>query len=140
MIGRTVLAAVCWLVANNAMASCSKPAPIRFARGAAFAEIAGGVPRGMRDCFTIDARAGQNLSVAQPGRGDTNIVIQLYRPPWRVRDGEDGLDVTGRALPGAADGADATHWSGRLPATGRYLLVIGTSWGGGEYRLRIAIR
>ncbi|HEY6431836.1 MAG TPA: hypothetical protein VIZ17_07605 [Acetobacteraceae bacterium] len=98
------------------------------------------MPRGTRDCFTIEARAGQNLSIAHPGRGDTNIVIQLYRPPWRVRDGDDGLDVAGRALPGAGEGADATHWSGRLPASGAYLLVIGTSWGGGEYRLRIAIR
>lgn len=140
MIGRAVLAAACWLVASNAVASCDRPAPVRFAHGAASAEIAGGVPRGMRDCFTIEAQAGQRLSIAQPGHRDTNIVIQLYRPPWRVRDGEDGLDVTGRALPGAEDGADATHWSGELPATGAYLLVIGTSWGGGEYRLRIAIR
>jgi hypothetical protein len=77
--------------------------------------------------------------VTQPGRTETNIVIQLYRPPWQTRSTEDGLQITGRALTGAEDGADATHWSGELPARGVYLLVIGTSWGGGAYHLRIAI-
>ncbi len=66
--------------------------------------------------------------------------MQLYRPPWHTRTAEDGLRVTGRALPGAEPGSDATRWSGAVPADGTYLLVIGTSWGGGDYRLRIVIR
>lgn len=104
------------------------------------AVISGGLPRGERDCFTIAARAGQRLSISQPGRTDTNIVLQLYQPRWRVHRAEDSIEIAGRALPGAADGADTTHWAGVLPRSGAYLLVVGTSWGGGEYRLRLVIR
>ena len=98
------------------------------------------MPRGERDCFTVAARAGQRLSISQPGRTETNIVLQLYRPPWQVHRAEDSIEIAGRALPGAAEGADATHWSGILPRSGAYLLVVGTSWGGGEYRLRLVLR
>jgi hypothetical protein len=108
--------------------------------GASSAEISGGVPRGERDCFTLAVRVGQRLSISQPGRPETNIVLQLYQPPWHVRRADDSIEIAGRALPGAAEGADTTHWSGVLPRSGAYLLVVGTSWGGGEYRLRLVIR
>lgn len=98
------------------------------------------MPRGDRDCFTIAARAGQRLSISQPSRAETNIVVQLYQPPWHIRRAEDSIEFAGRALPGAAEGADATRWSGVLPRGGSYLLVVGASWGGGEYRLRLVLR
>jgi hypothetical protein len=50
------------------------------------------------------------------------------------------MAVGGTALPGTAEGEDARHFSGALPATGAYLLVVGTSRGSGEYRLRVEIR
>jgi hypothetical protein len=31
-------------------------------------------------------------------------------------------------------------WSGVLPRSSAYLLVVGTGWGGGEYRLRLVLR
>jgi len=43
-------------------------------------------------------------------------------------------------LKGAEEGRDAGEWSGRLPTTGPYLLVLGTSRGGGEYRVRVEVR
>ena len=37
------------------------------------------------------------------------------------------------------EGRDASEWSGRLPATGAYLLVLGTSRGGGEYSVHMEV-
>ena len=68
---------------------------------------------------------------------DSNIVFQLYQPGWKITPGPD---LSGDALKGAADGDDARAWSGKLPAKGNYLLVVGTTRGGGEYNLRVEIR
>ena len=113
---------------------------MRFPAGATAAELTGGIPRGDRDCYTIGARAGQTLSLTQPHPVDDNIVFQLYQPPWQVEQDADGPNVTGKALPGAGEGQDAREWSGRLPVNGTYLLVLGTTRGGGEYRVRLQIR
>lgn len=120
-------------------AGCRPPASVRFAPGARTAELTGGIPRGDRDCFTIAARRGQRLSVSQ-GDGESNVVMQIYAPPWQVRKTADGPAITGHPLPGAAEGNDAAHWAGVLGRAGTYLLVLGTSWGGGAYRVRIALR
>ena len=77
------------------------------------------------------------MTVTQTDRGEGNIVLQLYRPPWTIAPSPDGPVVRGTALKGAEEGRDAGEWSGRLPATGAYLLVLGTSRGGGEYRVRV---
>ncbi len=131
----------CVVFASGARAaSCRAPSPVHFAPGATSAELTGGVPRGERDCYTLAALGGQRLAVTQPGRDETNIVLQLYRPPWRIATSAGATTVTGRALPGAGERADARGWSGVLPVSGTYLLVLGTSWGSGEYRVRIAIR
>jgi hypothetical protein len=113
--------------------------PVRFAAGAAAAEITGGIARGEVACFTVAARKGQHMRVSQPGREDSNIVIQIYAPRWLVARSPNGIRVRGLALPGAAEGQDAKTWSGTLPTSGNYLLVLGTTWGGGEYRLRVEI-
>jgi hypothetical protein len=118
-------------------APCDNPMPVRFAHGAAAADITGGTARGELACFTVRARKGQHISLTQP-KGD-NIVLQLYAPPWTITRGTDGIRINGYALPGAREGEDSRAWAGRLPATGSYLLVLGTTWGGGEYRLHIAI-
>jgi hypothetical protein len=113
---------------------------VHFAAGADAAELAGGIPRGGRDCYTFSARAGQTLSVTQPHPVEGNIALQVYRPHWRLAHDANGLRVTGDPLPGAAEGQDASRWSGRLPAGGEYLLVLGTTRGSGEYRVRLRIR
>ena len=50
-----------------------------------------------------------------------------------------GVTVDGSALPGANEGDDARAFSGIFPASGAYLLVVGTSRGGGSYRLNVRI-
>jgi hypothetical protein len=77
------------------------------------------------------------MALTQPE--GSNIVLQIYAPPWTITQGTDGIRVNGRALPGAAEGDDAKAWAGRLPASGSYLLVLGTTWGGGDYRLHLGI-
>ncbi len=123
---------------------CRRPQPVRFERGASTAELVGAIPRGERDCYTITARAGQHLSVTQPGRqagrDEGNVVMQLFAPHWRVVRTADGAAVGGRTLPGAGIGEDAPSWTGQLDASGTYLLVLGTTRGGGEYRVRVMVR
>lgn len=104
------------------------------------ADLDGGIARGDRACFSIDARIGQRLSVTQRDTGEGNIVLQLYRPGWKTAVSSEGVSILGQPLPGAEDGTDAATWSGVLPATGAYLLVLGTTRGGGAYRMRIEIR
>ncbi|MDR3531962.1 MAG: hypothetical protein P4L90_15610 [Rhodopila sp.] len=135
------VAIICWLsLYGAAAAACAPPAPVRFAPGADATDLHGGVARGERACFSIGARKGQTLSITQPDTPHPNIAIQLYRPPWHITD-EDGVaSVTGTPLKGAEEGTDATQWRGALPASGNYLLVVGTIRGGDEYRLHVEIR
>ncbi len=121
-------------------APCDNPSPVKFPTGSSQTEIAGGLARGDRACWTLDARHGQRMVIRQQNGKDSNIAIQIYRPGWSLVHSSEGIRVQGRALPGAAEGKDARNWSGTLPATGIYLLVLGTTWGGGSYRIRIEIR
>ena len=138
-MNRSFAGLLVWLVwsAVAVAGPCDHPVPVRFAHGVAAGEITGGIARGELACFTVGARKGQHMSLTQPQGG--NIVLQIYAPPWTVTHRADGMRVHGRALPGAAEGEDTKAWAGRVPATGSYLLVLGTTWGGGEYRLHIEI-
>jgi len=49
-----------------------------------------------------------------------------------------GPDTT--ALPGAEEGVDATDWSGELPLSGEYAILVGPSRGNATYTLEITIR
>ena len=144
--GRAVLArslaallGCCLWCSAAAAAPCDAPVPIRLAPGSTSKEVTGGIARGELACFTIEARRGQHMAISQPDPGDGNIVMQIYRPPWAITREDDGISVRGLPLPGAKEGDDAKGWAGRLPATGRYLLVIGASWGGGPYRVLVKL-
>lgn len=117
-------------------AGCNPPAPLRFAPGTSGAEVKGGVPRGMPDCLTITARAGQVLEAGITST-ERNAVFQIHPPGWRVnRDAYGGVDVSNRTL----TTEDATRARITLPADGTYLIVIGTTRGGADYTLRVSIR
>ena len=128
-------------VAQPALAGCDRPVAVRFAPGAFSSELTGGIPRGEVACFTIGAGAGQTLSVTQKPGPDNNIVFQIYQPGWKITRDRDGIyDMAGTPLRGAAPGEDTRTWSGPLPTKGTYLIVVGTTRGGGGYQLRVAIR
>ncbi len=128
-------------MAQPALAGCDRPVAVRFAPGAFSSELTGGIPRGEIACFTIGAGAGQKLSVTQKPGPDNNIVFQIYQPGWKITRDRDGIyDMAGTALRGAAPGEDTATWSGTLPAKGNYLIVGGTTRGGGGYQIRVEIR
>lgn len=124
-----------WVTVDSSAATCDAPAPITFRRGAFAAEVTGGVPRGLPDCWTVQVRADQRVS-ARVVSPEHNVVFQIYRPGWTTAEGAP----VGRTLAGASEGQDAFAFSGILPETGTYLFVLGTTRGGGEYRLRVEIR
>lgn len=103
------------------------PRRIRFARGAISAVVEGAVVRGERAVYLAGARAGQRMRV-QVTSPENNAVFQLRGP------GGVGM------LPGAGEGDDATAWSGVLPRSGDYRVVVGGTRGNAEYRLRVEIR
>jgi hypothetical protein len=139
--GLGALFACCLFVYGAAAAGgCDSPTPVRFPIGASQTQITGGIARGEMACWTIGGRRGQRMIVRQADAKRSNIVLQIYRSPWSVAHSADGLTIHGQALPGAAEGEDTKSWTGVLPETGSYLLVLGTSWGGGPYRVHIRIR
>jgi hypothetical protein len=113
---------------------------IRFDPGASSKSISGAVIRGERSLYSIGARGGQRLSVSITAAED-NAVFQIYPPGAQAEHRDYGVEIVGaEALPGAAEGEDAKAWSGILPATGAYLIVVGPTRGNATYTLKVAIR
>ncbi|MEW5928477.1 MAG: hypothetical protein AB1941_13495 [Gemmatimonadota bacterium] len=103
------------------------PRRIRFARGATSAVVEGAVVRGERAVYLARARAGQRMNVRVTSPED-NAVFQLRGP--------GGVGT----LPGAGETDDATAWSGVLPRSGDYRIVVGGTRGNAGYTLRVEIR
>ena len=114
-------------LASGALVSQQRPRPIRFARGATSAQLSGSLVRGETHRYSLTARATQQMRV-RVRSAENNVVFQLYPPGSQ------------RALPGAGEGADARTWSGALPATGDYVLVVGSTRGNASYTLEVGIR
>jgi hypothetical protein len=122
-----------------AAASCDVPEPIRFRPGTTGAEVTGGIARGEIECRTLTARINQTMSV-KVSSTEHNAVMQIYAPGWRFARQDDVSIVKGSALPGVEEGSDTKQWRGNLPATGTYLVVLGTTRGGADYRLEVQIK
>ncbi|MFC7475982.1 hypothetical protein ACFQS7_16540 [Dankookia sp. GCM10030260] len=130
------------LLAGLALAgpAAAEPAvtPIRFAPGTSSGEVSGGIERGGRAIYALGARAGQTLRLRVTAV-EQNAAVQIWLP-GAVLPAEDPMgDITGETLPGAGEGQDASAWSGRLPRSGRYLVVVGSTRGGAAYTLRVEI-
>lgn len=113
--------------------------PIRFAPGGSSAEVAGGVERGGRVIYSLGARAGQtmHLQVTAP---EQNAALQVWLPGATLPADDPMGTIAGQTLPGTGEGQDARTWSGRLPRSGTYLVVVGPIRGGAAYTLRVSIR
>jgi len=115
------------------------PKMIFFATGSTRGTAGGHVLRGARDLYSLKAIASQVLTVTITAPDD-NAVFQIYEPGTQIgRDADGLLQFTGKALARADDGDDATRWSGRLPRTGTYLIVVGSTRGNARYSMDIKI-
>jgi len=131
-----VLSAV---AAARAAEPVPSPKPIFFATGSSSGTVGGRVVRGARDLYSVKATAGQTLTVTITAPDD-NAVFQLYEPGTTIgRDSDGLLEFHGESLHGAAAGEDATRWSGRLPKSGTYLIVVGGTRGNARYSMDVKI-
>lgn len=100
---------------------------IRFAKGKSSATVRGAVVRADSDRYLVGASAGQTMTVKITSL-EKNAVFQIYEP---------NSDST---LAGAGEGEDATRWSGELPTSGDYAIVVGGTRGNATYSLTVTIR
>ena len=117
---------------------CASVRPILFSHGTVRATIRSAIARGEVECWSLAAKDGQSASIAVAST-EKNAVFQFYRPGWRVVRQDDEMIVRGKPYPGAAEGDDATKWSGRLSGPGANLLVIGSTRGGASYNLLVTV-
>jgi len=115
------------------------PKPIFFATGSTSGTVGGRVVRGAPALFSVKATAGQTLTVTITAPDD-NAVFQLYEPGTTIgRDSDGLLEFHGTSLHGAAAGEDTTRWSGRLPNSGTYLIVVAGTRGNARYSMDVKI-
>jgi len=87
----------------------------------------GSVIRGERARHPVKAKAGQTLDVSITS-DESNAVFQVYSPGEKA------------TLPGAGEMDDATKWSGKIPADGEYVIVVGATRGNATYKLTYAVK
>jgi hypothetical protein len=115
------------------------PRKFFFATGSTRGSVGGHVLRGRRDLYSLQASAGQLMTVTLTVPDD-NAVFQIWEPGTLLANDADGvLEFRGAALPGAGETDDATRWSGRLPRTGTYLIAVGGTRGNARYSMDIRI-
>ncbi|WP_293864941.1 hypothetical protein [uncultured Alsobacter sp.] len=139
MIVRTALTALVValaLLGPPAPAGATDVRPIAFARGKSAATLSGAVVRGTRDVYSLEVKGGQTAAISVSAT-EKNAVFAIFQPGATVT--ADG-DVNGEALPKAGEEDEARRWTGRLPATGIYLIVVGGTRGNATYSLTVQVR
>jgi hypothetical protein len=115
------------------------PKPVFFARGSSSGTVGGHVQRSERALYSVKGVAGQTMTVTITAPDD-NAVFQIYEPDTAIGRDTDGLlEFKGRPLHGAADGGDATRWQGRLPRSGTYLIVVGSTRGNTRFSMDVKV-
>lgn len=108
------------------LAQQSRVRRVRFARGASSATIKDSVVSGTRDRYLLGARKGQKMSIRIVSLED-NAVFDIVAPVNQA-----GQQRTLKQ--------EAFSWSGTLPETGDYQIVVGSTRGNASYRLQVTIR
>ncbi len=99
---------------------------IQFKAGESSAIVRDAVIRGTRDTYLLGAQKGQTMTVKIESL-ENNAVFDVVAPP----------NSAGRRL---ALKQEAVSWSGKLPASGDYQIVVGGTRGNASYKLQVAIR
>jgi hypothetical protein len=113
--------------------------PIHFPAGKTTTTINDSVERGGSATYTFLAKEGQHADIQLTTEED-NASFIFYMPGATVSKDDGGYDVSGPTLPNAGRHGRATHWTGRLPVSGKYTLTIQPNRGGASYHLTITIR
>ena len=113
---------------------------VKFPAGQTSTLIKQSVIRGESDQYFLTAKAGQKMEVSITAV-EKNAAITIYQPGYKAGKDADGiLEIKGATLKGAGEGDDATTWKGDLPASGKYLILVGGTRGNATYKLKISIR
>lgn len=113
---------------------------VHFAKGSNSTLIKQSVIRGESDQYFLTAKAGQKMEVSITAL-EKNAAFAIYQPGYKVGKDADGiLEIKGATLKGAGEGEDAATWKGDLPASGKYLILVGGTRGNATYKLRITVR
>ena len=133
----SVLALLLPLAAVSAAEPVPTPKPIFFATGSTSGTAGGRVVRGERVLYSLKAIAGQVMTVTLT-TPDDNAVFQIYEPNTKISRNDDGiLEFKGKALHG--DSEDTTRWHGALPASGLYVISVGSTRGSARYSMDVKI-
>jgi hypothetical protein len=112
---------------------------IKFPAGKTSTLIKQSVVRGDQDQYFLTAKAGQKMAVSITAL-ENNAAFTIYQPGYQAGKDADGiLEIKGATLKGAGEGEDATTWQGVLPASGKYLILVGGTRGNATYNLKISI-
>ena len=95
---------------------------IRFGRGRTTAVLKGAIVRGEDDRYKLRARKGQTMSVHITSV-ENNAVFEIFAPN------------SGRSMAGVGN-----DWSGKLPRSGDYTIVVSGERGNAEYTLEVTVR
>ena len=133
----TLLIMALLLATASAAEPLPTPKPVYFATGSTRGTVGGRVMRGAFDLYSLKAAEGQILTVTLTVPDD-NAVFQIYEPDLAIgRDAGGALEFKGTALRAASD--DPTRWSGRLPQSGPYVIVVGSTRGSARYSMDVKI-
>lgn len=113
--------AVMLTIVPVATAQVGKTRRVQFPRGRTSVTLKGAAVRGTEDKYLLRANNGQTMTL-------------------RISSTEDNavFDVVGPG--GQSLASEVTDWSGQLPSTGVYTIIVGGTRGNATYSLRVAIR
>ena len=100
----------------------AKTRRIRFGRGRTTVVLKGTIVRGTDDRYQLRARVGQTMSVHITSV-ENNADFEIFAPR------------SGRSLAGVSN-----DWSGELPRSGDYTIVVYSERGNAEYTLEVTVR
>ncbi|UBF26793.1 hypothetical protein K9N68_02015 [Kovacikia minuta CCNUW1] len=108
------------------LAQKSRTRRIRFAPGRNYTIVKDAVIRGTRDIYLLGAQKGQTMTVKIESV-ESNAVFDLMAPP-----NQTGQSRTIKQ--------EAVSWNSKLPETGDYQIVVGSTRGNATYRLKVVIQ
>lgn len=108
------------------LAQQSRTRRLRFAPGKFETTLEDAVVRGTQDIYLVGARKGQTMTVKITSF-EQNAVFEVKTPP--LKSGQR------RSLK-----PEAVRWTGVLPESGDYQLIVGSLRGNATYKLQVSIK